>query len=114
MNTTPDVPKASDSKKRASSSKQLSLRWAIRDERVMQWLNRADLARISGEEGRYLELLERAGIESVAELALCDPADLLATLSELNRDEKLVPVLPDEIQLRRWIEKAGTMADRGD
>jgi predicted flap endonuclease-1-like 5' DNA nuclease len=41
----------------------------IQDTLILKWINRADLARISGIGSEYADLLELAGVDTVPELA---------------------------------------------
>jgi predicted flap endonuclease-1-like 5' DNA nuclease len=58
--------------KRAASPKgveQIAEQAGISQNLILQWVNHADLIRIKGIGGQYADLLENAGVDSVAELA---------------------------------------------
>jgi predicted flap endonuclease-1-like 5' DNA nuclease len=52
----------------------------ISEDRILEWVNRADLYRIPGIRSEYSDLLEVAGVDTVVELATRNPANLLETL----------------------------------
>ncbi len=69
-------------------------------------VNLADLMRIKGVGEEYSDLLEEAGVDTIAELANRVPENLLAKLKETNEKEKLVRRLPVLKQVQRWVEEA--------
>jgi predicted flap endonuclease-1-like 5' DNA nuclease len=73
---------------------------------ILEWVNHADLYRIKGVGSEYADLLEAAGVDTVVELAHRNPANLTATLSELNERKHLVRTVPAQAQLASWIEQA--------
>jgi predicted flap endonuclease-1-like 5' DNA nuclease len=73
---------------------------------VLQWVDQADLFRIKGIGGQYAQLLESAGVDSVAELAQINTGNLLHKVVELNESKKLVRRLPARSQVEDWIEQA--------
>ena len=78
----------------------------ISAERVLDWVNRADLMRIEGIGEEYSDLLERGGVDTVKELARRNPENLRAKLAEVNAEENLVRRLPSFAQTRGWINQA--------
>ena len=56
---------------------------------ILELCNRADLARIKGVSGVYSDLLEKAGVDTVKELATRRPDNLHAKIKETNDKEKL-------------------------
>lgn len=78
----------------------------ITDKLILKWVNHADLFRIKGVAGEYAELLEAAGVDTVAELAQRNPANLHAAMSKTNAEKKLVRALPTAAQVTRWVEEA--------
>jgi hypothetical protein len=81
----------------------------ISSAQVLRWVNHADLFRIKGVAGEYAELLEAAGVDTVAELAQRDPNNLHQALSTTNTAKKLVRQLPTATQVAAWIEEAKTL-----
>jgi len=73
---------------------------------ILKFVNCADLFRISGIAGQTAELLEAAGVNTVAELAQRNPANLAAKLKEVNDAKKLTGKVPAEKQVAAWIEAA--------
>lgn len=73
---------------------------------ILEWVNLADLFRIKGVGEEYSDLLEEAGVDTVAELARRNADNLHAKICEVNEEKKLVrrPPTPDEV--KRWIEQA--------
>ncbi len=78
----------------------------ISAERILDWVNRADLLRLEGVGGEYSDLLERAGVDTVTELALRNPKNFHQKLGELNAKESLVRRLPSFPRVRGWISQA--------
>lgn len=78
----------------------------ISDKLILAWVNKADLCRISGVSTQYADLLEQAGVDSVAELAQRRADNLAAKMTETNEQKKLVKKLPTESQVESWIAQA--------
>ncbi|MCX7706596.1 MAG: DUF4332 domain-containing protein [Anaerolineae bacterium] len=72
---------------------------------ILELVNRADLARIRGIGEVYSNLLENAGVDTVAELARRVPANLHAKLVEktLAGDARRAPTLA---QVEDWVRQA--------
>jgi predicted RecB family nuclease len=83
----------------------------IAEKLLLEWVNHCDLMRIDGVGAEYADLLEEAGVDSCAELATRNPANLHAALAEANERKPLVRRLPSVEMLGRWVAAAGT-ADR--
>ncbi len=73
---------------------------------LLKWVNQADLQRVKGVGEEYGELLERAGVDSVPELAQRNAANLTAKMAEVNAAQHLVRALPSESVVATWIESA--------
>lgn len=73
---------------------------------LLGWINRADLARISGVGEEYADLLEHSGVDSVPELAQRNPANLHAKMSEVEAQKNLVRRLPGTADVERWVAQA--------
>jgi predicted flap endonuclease-1-like 5' DNA nuclease len=73
---------------------------------ILRWVNHADLFRIKGVAGEMSELLEAAGVDTVAELARRNPQNLHQALVQANEQKKLVRQLPTEQQVAGWITQA--------
>jgi predicted flap endonuclease-1-like 5' DNA nuclease len=68
---------------------------------ILKFVNYADLFRIKGIAGQTAELLEAAGVNTVAELAQRNPVNLAAKLKEVNDEKKLTGKVPTEKAARR-------------
>ena len=75
-------------------------------ERILDWVNRADLYRIRGVSEEYSDLLEAAGVDTVVELGQRNPENLHAKIQEVNAQKKLVRRLPTLAQVSGWVEQA--------
>jgi len=78
----------------------------ISAERILDWVNRADLMRIEGIGEEYSDLLERSGVDTVKELAQRNPVNLQQKLSDVNTKESLVRRLPSFPRVRGWVSQA--------
>ena len=80
---------------------------------ILEWVNLADLMRIDGVGSEYADLLEAAGVDSPAELAHRNAANLAATFQEIDAARpEWIRRLPTEATVAGWIEQAKAM-DRG-
>lgn len=73
---------------------------------ILEWVNRADLFRIKGVAEEYSDLLENSGVDTVPELAQRNPTNLLAKMTTVNAEKKLVRRLPTQAEVNRWVEHA--------
>jgi predicted flap endonuclease-1-like 5' DNA nuclease len=89
--------------------KQLSEAAEIPETLILTWTNHADLMRIKGIGGQYSELLEAAGVDSVAELKQRNAANLHARLLAVNEEFGLSGNIPSEGELEAMIAEAKTM-----
>jgi predicted flap endonuclease-1-like 5' DNA nuclease len=89
--------------------KQLVKVTGVSSAKILEWVNHADLYRISGIGSEYSDLLEAAGVDTVVELAKRKPESLLKTMSELNAKKKLVRVLPALSRITDWVKQAKSM-----
>ncbi len=78
----------------------------LSEHQILEWVNRADLARVQGVGSEYADLLEAAGVDSCAELAQRNAANLSAKLAEVNAAKNLVRALPAPVVVEGWIEEA--------
>lgn len=81
----------------------------ITDTLILEWVNHADLMRIKGVGSEYSDLLEAAGVDSPAELAQRNAANLTAAIADVNEKKKLVRQVPSESVVTGWIAEAKTM-----
>lgn len=73
---------------------------------ILELANRADLARIKGVSAIYSDLLERAGVDTVKELATRRPDNLQAKMAETNESLKLAARAPTQAQVEDWVAQA--------
>lgn len=76
---------------------------------LLEWVNHADLERIKGVGWEYADLLEAAGVDTVAELGTRNAENLHAALTKVNSDKKLVRRLPTADQVTAWVAEAKTL-----
>ncbi|MDQ1300157.1 MAG: hypothetical protein QG637_74 [Chloroflexota bacterium] len=91
--------------KTPAGRKELAARVGVEPKVLLETLNRADLARVKGIGEVYSNLLENAGVDTVAELAKRIPANLYAKLAEQaqNGDARRAPTLS---QVESWVKQA--------
>ena len=76
---------------------------------ILEWVNHADLWRITGVGEEYSDLLEEAGVDTVVELAQRNPENLYEKMVEVNLAKKLVRRLPSARQVAMWVDEAKTL-----
>lgn len=76
---------------------------------LLCWANGADRMRVKGVSKEYAELLAAAGVDTVKELKVRNPAKLAQAMAEANKKRKLVRLLPSERAVARWIENARSL-----
>jgi hypothetical protein len=81
---------------------ELALRLLIPKELLIQWVEKARLARLKGLGVENLRLLEGVGIDSISALAKEDPASLYDKLEQAVREK----VLPRKAMIRIWVREA--------
>jgi len=86
--------------------KELAERTRIGDEYILDWVNRADLMRVRGVGEEYSDLLEKAGVDTVIELAQRNADNLYQKLRQVNAEKRLVRRLPTRGMVTRWVAQA--------
>ena len=81
----------------------------ISEKLLLEWANHVDLMRIDGVGSEYADLLEAAGVDSPAELAQRNAANLATTFGELDAGRNTVRRVPSEAVVAGWIAEAKTM-----
>jgi len=89
--------------------KELSAKTGISEQQLLEWANIADYMRIPGMGKAKAGLLRAAGVTTVRELALRNPARLALSMKDVNIKRKLVRILPSEESVKQLIEKAGRL-----
>ena len=95
-----------DAGKTPQGRDKLALETGISSKLILEWVNLADLIRIKGVSEEYSDLLEEAGVDTVAELARRNSDNLYAKIVEVNKEKNLVRQLPSIKMVADWIEKA--------
>lgn len=89
--------------------KELAEKTGYRDDLILKWVNYADLFRIRGVAGQFAELLEAAGVDTVAELARRNPENLAVKMAEVNEHKNLTRVAPSQRLVAGWIKQAAEL-----
>ena len=84
----------------------LAQKAGVSEKLLLNWVNRADLARVNGIGEEYAYLLEHAGVDTVRELRVRNAENLWKTLKMLNSDRHYVRRLPTLKQVKRWVAQA--------
>jgi len=90
----------------AKGREELAKKTGIENKLILKWVNNADLYRIKGVGSEYSDLLERAGVDTVVELAKRIPENLHAKMLEVNMEKKLVRRPPPLSEVKDWVEQA--------
>ncbi len=90
----------------AKGRKELAEKAGVSEKRLLNWCNRADLARIKGVGEEYADLLEHGGVDTVPELAQRNAANLHEKLNEINEEKKLVRHTPSLSKIEDWVKQA--------
>ncbi len=78
---------------------------------ILKWVNMADLYRVRGIGGKYAELLEKVGVDTVRELRNRNPANLHKKMIEVNAvGRPLVRQLPGLKRVESWVNHAKELA----
>lgn len=85
---------------------EIATKCEISEKLVLNWVNRADLARIKGVSTQYADLLECAGVDTVPELAQRNAENLHAKMASVNEEKKLVRQVPALSNVKDWIQQA--------
>ncbi len=74
---------------------------------ILEWVNHVDLMRIKGVGSEYSDLLEAAGVDSPAELANRNAANLATTFEEVVAARPgVVRRVPTETEIAGWIAQS--------
>jgi len=86
--------------------KALAARSGISGQQLLEWANVSDYMRIPGMGRAKVGLVRAAGVTTVRELALRNPARLARNMRDVNTRRKLVRVLPSEKSVEQLIAQA--------
>jgi predicted flap endonuclease-1-like 5' DNA nuclease len=82
----------------------------ISEHLILAWVNKVDLMRVPGVGPQYSDLLELAGVDSPAELAHRNAANLAETVQEVVAERPgTVRRIASEAEIAEWIEAAKSM-----
>jgi hypothetical protein len=81
---------------------ELALRLLIPKETLIHWIEKAQLVRLKGLGVENLHLLEKAGVNSVSELASEDPEQLYEKMEQMVQGMSV----PEKVKIRIWIKEA--------
>jgi len=90
----------------AKGRKELAAATGIGEKTILEWVNRADLFRVSGIGEEYSDLLEQVGVDTVPELAQRNAENLHKKMVEVNESKKVVRKIPTQDQIQGWIDSA--------
>jgi predicted flap endonuclease-1-like 5' DNA nuclease len=108
VNTTDDLLAQGAS---AAGRAKLAEATGITGKLVLEWVNHVDLMRLDGVGSQYADLLEAAGVDSPAELAQRNAANLANTFQEVVAARPtIVRRVPTEATIAGWIAQAKTLA----
>jgi predicted flap endonuclease-1-like 5' DNA nuclease len=88
---------------------ELAAHTGIAGKLILEWVNLADLFRIKGVASEFSDLLDEAGVDTVAELAKRVPENLCVTLAKTNAEKKLVRRIPTMKEVTSWVAQAKTL-----
>lgn len=89
--------------------KSLAEKSGVSERRILKFANMADLYRIDGIGSEFSELLEKAGVDTVPELAQRNATQLAKKLAEVNKASKLTRRVPSAKDVSKWIAEAKTL-----
>jgi predicted RecB family nuclease len=101
-----------DSGATAEARRRLCEQTGVSDTLLLNWINMADLFRLRGIASQYAELLKRAGVDTVTELAQRNPPSLHERLVEGNRAARVVRRVPALTAVESWIAEAKLLPRR--
>ena len=88
----------------------LAVATGIGEAQLLKWVNHVDLMRLNGVGSEYADLLEAAGVDSCAELAQRNAANLAQTFLELDAARpNWIRQIPSEATVAGWIAEAKTL-----
>jgi predicted RecB family nuclease len=86
--------------------KVLATKTGISEQQLLDWANVSDYMRIPGMGRAKVGLVRAAGVTTVRELALRNPARLAQNMRDVNTKRKLLRVLPSEKSVEQLIAQA--------
>jgi uncharacterized membrane protein HdeD (DUF308 family)/predicted flap endonuclease-1-like 5' DNA nuclease len=86
--------------------KSLAEKTGLSPKLILAWVNQADLMRIKGVGSEFADLLEKAGVDTVPELARRNASNLHAKVVEVNEEKHLVRQVPSPQKVESWVAEA--------
>jgi nucleotidyltransferase/DNA polymerase involved in DNA repair len=86
--------------------KLLAAKTGISEQQLLEWANVSDYMRIPGMGKAKVSLVRAAGVTTVRELGLRNPARLAQNMKEVNTRRKLVRIMPSEKSVEQLIAHA--------
>jgi hypothetical protein len=86
--------------------KALAAKTGISEQQLLEWANFSDYMRVPGMGKAKVALVRAAGVPTIRELALRNPARLAQNMKEVNVRRKLVRIMPSEKSVEQLIAKA--------
>ena len=80
---------------------------------ILEWDDCTDLFGFLGVQEEHADLLHKAGIASLSELALCNTENLHEKMVTVNEQKKIVRRLPERGEVGDWIVRARQLVPRG-
>lgn len=87
----------------------MEMRTGISNGQLTTWMHQADLMRVNGIGSEFSQLLEASGIETVQELGLRKPENVVHLLDRVNEEKHLTRVVPPLKTVSKWVERARRM-----
>ena len=76
---------------------------------LLNWVNMADLMRISGIGGQYAELLKESGVDTIKELRTRNADNLAAAMKKINDERNVTKGEASSKTVADWIDKANDL-----
>lgn len=92
--------------------KTLAAKTGISEQQLLEWANFSDYMRVPGMGKAKVALVRAAGVPTVRELALRNPARLAQNMKEVNVRRKLVRIMPSEKTVEQLIAKARKLSPK--
>lgn len=89
-----------------SGRAQLARILGVPEDEILDWVNLIDLRRIKGVGDVYSVLLKASGVDTVKELAARNPANLHATMVDVNNTQAITEKVPSEVEVADWVAQA--------
>lgn len=86
--------------------KKIAEKSGISEDKILDFVNMADLMRISGIGGEFAELLKAAGVDTIKELRTRNAENLHQKLEEINKVKKVTRRVPSLKMVQDFIERA--------